>query len=808
MSLKEKVDLTQNNLISNSKEYNEFAKFKFSNKIKKLLKSNNSNCTNYLNKYSFDYNVLVVGVGGIGCELLKCLVSCCIYNITIVDLDLIEKSNLNRQFLFNVNDIGKQKSTVAKKRLENLFYCNSKDTNSINNSLLLKINSYFGNIKNIIDFPLSFFSKFDVIINALDNIDSRLYINNICCLLKIPLINGGTEGLKGFVGVYDIKNNTSCFNCTSKSNNKEDKIPICSIRSKPSKIQHCVGWALNIFEMLYCKNISKNYFMEDIANELNSKNNQDKEKDNNIINFCNSNKYLLNKLSILFDYSNIIIDENIKESNINKFNDVNNNLIKQIIIEDYFKSNKFNDYDNNILYNNLDKLSNYLKYSNNNFIISDNLHLFINEIFTEKSKQNLQICLSQKNFNYNFNFKETFIIEELLIFLLSTWNKLNNLSYNLESNKKIKFNEYNKDDELSTDFIFILSNIRAICFNIPTKSRFELQKIAGNIVPAIVSTNSIIAAQETIECLKLFERIRLKNKCFLEKSRTCNLNSLREIISVSLNSDFINLNCNACHSDYINLLVSIQYFEDLDKITLYEVFILVIKHLGIDNLENIELYLGKDLIIIDPLDDYYDDELLKNITLINKLENNKDVLIVYYENTSPTNDDIESIGIRYKLIFDIIKVLQLYDLRLISERKYNIQVEYFESQYLNSKDKTKNNSYNNNSCNIKDFNILSSFNDECDKENRNNLKANYNKNVCDVPTIIVNNLEENKLMKHISNNKESIKIEDEDNSQFIINEFATKDIVNLIDDNKLNNGFKISKNSSSLLNKKRTKKFK
>ena len=60
----------------------------------------------------------IVGMGGIGCPLSQYLVNSGIKQLLIVDGDIVEKSNLNRQILFNLNDIGKKKVDVAKYKLK------------------------------------------------------------------------------------------------------------------------------------------------------------------------------------------------------------------------------------------------------------------------------------------------------------------------------------------------------------------------------------------------------------------------------------------------------------------------------------------------------------------------------------------------------------------------------------------------------------------------------------------------------------------------------------------------------------------
>lgn len=129
--------------------------------------------------------VLVVGAGGIGCEVLKDLVLAGFGHIEIIDLDTIDLSNLNRQFLFNKSHIKKSKSLVA-----------ASVAGAFNPHVTIV--PYHGNIKEP-QFGFEFFKRFDVVLNALDNLDARRWVNRMCVATGVPLVESGTTGFLGQV---------------------------------------------------------------------------------------------------------------------------------------------------------------------------------------------------------------------------------------------------------------------------------------------------------------------------------------------------------------------------------------------------------------------------------------------------------------------------------------------------------------------------------------------------------------------------------------------------------------------------------
>ncbi|KAI8426546.1 hypothetical protein MSG28_005343 [Choristoneura fumiferana] len=168
--------------------------------------------------------ILVVGAGGIGCEILKNLVLTGFPYIEIIDLDTIDVSNLNRQFLFHKEHVGKSKAQVAK---------DSALSFNPNVNIIAHHDSVISN-----DYSVSYFKQFNIVMNALDNRVARNHVNRMCLAAKVPLIETGTAGYAG-----------QCYECQPKAPQKS--FPGCTIRNTPSEPIHCIVWAKHLFNQLF-----------------------------------------------------------------------------------------------------------------------------------------------------------------------------------------------------------------------------------------------------------------------------------------------------------------------------------------------------------------------------------------------------------------------------------------------------------------------------------------------------------------------------------------------------------------------------
>lgn len=170
--------------------------------------------------------VLCVGAGGIGCELLKTLALSGFQDIQVIDLDTIETSNLNRQFLFRARHVGSSKAAVAAEAVR----CFAPGASII---------PHQGNVKDTA-YGVSFFAGFDLVLNGLDNMEARRHVNRLTLAAGTPLVESGTEGFLGQVTPH-IKGLTECYECRPKPMPKS--YPVCTIRNTPDKPIHCIVWA-------------------------------------------------------------------------------------------------------------------------------------------------------------------------------------------------------------------------------------------------------------------------------------------------------------------------------------------------------------------------------------------------------------------------------------------------------------------------------------------------------------------------------------------------------------------------------------
>lgn len=184
--------------------------------------------------------VLIVGLGGLGSVLSYCLTGMGVGRLTLMDPDLVEEHNLDRQFLYTEEDIGRPKAQAAARRLTRLNH--EADIKAAAQTFTAETELVPG--------------QYDVVLAATDSRESRLNINRACCGAKLPLICGGVAGLYGTLQVV-VPGRTPCVRCAGGDETWSDHAPspapvvsALSALMAQAAVGVLCGWALPQNELI------------------------------------------------------------------------------------------------------------------------------------------------------------------------------------------------------------------------------------------------------------------------------------------------------------------------------------------------------------------------------------------------------------------------------------------------------------------------------------------------------------------------------------------------------------------------------
>ncbi|USP74249.1 Ubiquitin-activating enzyme E1-like [Curvularia clavata] len=388
--------------------------------------------------------VLMVGAGGIGCELLKNLVLTGFGEIHIVDLDTIDLSNLNRQFLFRNEHIKKSKALVTAHALTTRQVAKESAAKFNPN---VDIIAYHDNIKDS-QFNVAWFKSFHLVFNALDNLDARRHVNKMCLAANVPLIESGTTGFNGQVQVIK-RGETECYDCTPKDAPKS--FPVCTIRSTPSQPIHCIVWAKSyLFAEIFGTS-------EDDAPELDHS--EDADNANEVANLRKEAQALKRIRDSMGsqDFPRMVFDKVFKED-----------IERLRSMEDMWKNRRAPE---------------ILEYDK---LMQDSL--------------GVGPAIAQQD-QVVWNVAENFAVFVDSIKRLS--NRLEETRANAEVGNAMPILSFDKDDVDTLDFVVASANLRSHIFGIEMRSKFDIKQMAGNIIPAIATTNAMTASLCVLQAYKV-----------------------------------------------------------------------------------------------------------------------------------------------------------------------------------------------------------------------------------------------------------------------------------------------------------------
>ena len=483
-------------------------------------------------------NIFIIGAGALGCEFLKTFslmgVSSNKNNkVIITDNDNIEISNLNRQFLYRNSDVGMPKSITACKAIKNI----NKDFNCFPKNCKVGLES-----EDIFD--EKFWSSQDYIINAVDNAEARIYINNQCLIFQKILIDSGTLGTIANSQVI-IPNKTIHYIEPKNENEEEERIAMCTLRNYPTLITHCIEWARDQFDGYFVKIIKDlQLFCEDkdkYFEQLNKETSGD---------FDIQSK----ELEKIINYSKLILNRNFDdclEIAFNEYLTKYNNDIVQILSDNpldsknedgtkFWSANKRApirlpfDSNNELIILYIKKYAEILANSLSIPINSSNDYI-INKCKSFRIKEYIPIKKKKKrNERYLLNDDEKILSKKKRKEEIES--RLNKQRENYEKIKKIantvnipdyqlishyfKISEFEKDNDSNghVEFLYAASNLRAKNYRIDNCDINKVKMIAGKITPAIATTTAGIVG---LVSLQLYTLKQTQNIDYL---RDCNMN--------------------------------------------------------------------------------------------------------------------------------------------------------------------------------------------------------------------------------------------------------------------------------------------
>ncbi|KAF9653547.1 hypothetical protein BDM02DRAFT_3107460 [Thelephora ganbajun] len=384
-------------------------------------------------------------------------------DITLLDLDTIDLSNLNRQFLFRKKDVKQSKALVA-----------AHTASAFNPHV--RINPIHANIKDP-QFDMSWFRTFDIVLNALDNLDARRHVNKMCMAAGVPLVESGTAGYLGQVQPI-LKDRTECFDCVTKQTPKT--FPVCTIRSTPSQPIHCIVWAKSyLLSQLFGED-------EDASGEAELNEALQQGENAQEIATLRKEAQAFRRVRTALRSPN----DNEEAAKLAFEKVFHSDILNLLSMADMWKMRA-------------PPVSlSFEGIKNGSFVLRGkpaNATMPNGPVAAVNGQNGHDASTSSTGAGLKDQ-KALTLQDNLELFISST----NRLAARLQADEETI--SFDKDDDDTLDFVTAASNLRSAAYNIDGKTRWEVKEMAGNIIPAIATTNAIVSGLIVLQALQLLRK--------------------------------------------------------------------------------------------------------------------------------------------------------------------------------------------------------------------------------------------------------------------------------------------------------------
>jgi len=372
-----------------------------------------------------------------------------------------------------------------------------------------KYTPYHGNVCDNSKFNVPYVQRFNLVLNALDNIAARRRVNRLCLAANVPLVEAGTAGYLGQVTVIDKNSNTECYECQPKPTQKV--YPICTIRSTPSQPVHCIVWAKELYKLCFGPKVGDSMLFEDeesLRAEKAAEEEEKKEEEGGANGNESKNGSAAEAASTDGEeggekstYMDLIVGLRLLLG-VDNVDENDDDEKKALDLEDEAKRNdllsKAQESLTALFVTEIQKQIGMDRYKTAEKVpvpVSLDDLAKCTATITGEGEDHLLPPTERKDYEPTQIWSPSDCIQELASCFLD-----------VAASNNQPLPEFDKDDDMAMRFVTAASNLRSYVFQIePIQSLYNAKGIAGNIIPAIATTNAIVAGLQVLQCFHILK---------------------------------------------------------------------------------------------------------------------------------------------------------------------------------------------------------------------------------------------------------------------------------------------------------------